>query len=170
MWVQLSSELEFNWDSNCHSPLHSFVLDQVHGYITPSNPCNGLQSWGSCFCLLNGQPPSHMEYGQLWLLALAADGPLFCFKNQGSSRRENGVSRQGVGKSQTHRGDGCWKRGPLPGHEPSESRFMCALQGCKPWDRKYGCKGLWCSSRDGDIIIPAHDATTVDRWEEEWGD
>lgn len=85
VWVQLSSELEFNWDSKCHSPLHSSVPDhdQVHGCIAPSNPCNGLQSWGSSFCLLSGQPLSHMECGKLWLLGLAIDGPLFRLKKPG---------------------------------------------------------------------------------------
>ena len=64
----------------------------------PVIPVMGCNPGGSCFCLLNGQPLSHMEYGQLWLLALAADGPLFCFKSKESSRIENGDSRQGVGK------------------------------------------------------------------------
>lgn len=69
----------------------------------------GLKSWENCFCLLSGQPLSHMMCGQLWLLVLAADGPLFCFKKQASSRRENGDSRQQLGHSQWHRGNGCWK-------------------------------------------------------------
>lgn len=135
---------------NCHSPLHSFVpgYDQVHGYIAPHNPCNGLQSCGSNFCFLSGQPLSHMECGQLWLLALAVDETLFCFKKQGSSRRrENEIESRGYGRAKDPEAMGAGSEGPLQvmsslraefthGYEPRD----CGLQVYRPSMQGQG----WC--------------------------
>lgn len=67
---------------------------------------------GNCFWLLNGQPLSHMEYGQSWLPALAADGPLSCFKT-----RDLPPERMGIAGGSGETGDGCWKGRSLPGRE-----------------------------------------------------
>lgn len=101
-----------------------------------------------------------MEYGQLWLLALAADGPLFCFKNQESSRIENGDSRQRVGKR-------WWvleARAPSRSWALLRAEFTCVLWVCYPWDHNYSWIGLRCHSRDGAIVVAARDATIVDHW------
>ena len=128
----------------------------------PSNPCNGLQSWGNCFCLLNGQPLSHMEYSQSWLPALAADGPLFCFKIQGSSTRDNGDSGREWGNRR-------WLlEGKAPSRSWAESGIHMHSEGLLSLRWWLSCIRLRRSG-NGAIVIAAHEATNEKGWEAQMG-